>query len=352
MPQEPFFPVLTTRRPRTAFALLALLFLPAPALAGPSLADVIADVQPKMVKIYGAGGFRQLEAYQSGYLISPDGHVLTVWSYVLDTDFITVTLDDGRKFEAELLGADPRLEIAVLKIDASDLPHFNLGEAAEAIVGDRVLAFSNLYGVATGDEPASVQKGIVSAVTELTGRRGAFETPYDGPVYVVDAMTNNPGAAGGALTDREGRLLALLGKELRNELSSTWLNYAVPISELIGAADDIMAGKVRPRGGDQDVRRPLDPLTLSRLGIIPVPAVLPQTPPFIDAVRPGTPADEAGLQPDDLILFVNNRIVSSLAALQKELGLFDRDDPVRLIVQRGQKLIDVTLGGRRGNSPP
>ncbi|MBW3599597.1 MAG: S1C family serine protease [Planctomycetes bacterium] len=321
---------------------------PQPALAGPSLADVIADVQPKMVKIYGAGGFRQLESYQSGFLISADGHVLTVWSYVLDTDFITVTLDDGRKFQAELLGADPRLEIAVLKIEATELPHFDIGTAAEAIVGDRVLAFSNLYGVATGDEPASVQKGIVSAKTELTGRRGAFETPYSGPIYVVDAMTNNPGAAGGALTDREGRLLAMLGKELKNELSSTWLNYAVPAPELVGVVDDIMAGKVRPRGDDENIRRPLDPLTLSRLGIIPVPAVLPKTPPFIDAVRAGTPAEEAGLQPDDLILFVNNRIVPSLEALQNELSLLDRDDQVRLTVQRGQQLIDVTLGGRVG----
>lgn len=319
---------------------------PRPACAGPSLAEVIADVQPKMVKIYGAGGFRQLEAYQSGFLISADGHVLTVWSYVLDTDYITVTLDDGRKFQGELIGADPRLELAVLKINAANLPHFSLDQAVEANVGDRVLAFSNLYGVATGDEPASVQKGIVSAKTELAARRGAFETPYNGPVYVLDAMTNNPGAAGGALTDRQGRLLAMLGKELRNELSSTWLNYAVPINELVGAVDDIIAGKVRPRSRDENLRRPADPLTLARLGITPVPAVLPKTPPFIDAVRPDSAAEAAGLQPDDLILFVNNRIVPSLEALENELSLMDRDDSVRLTVQRGQQLIEVTLQGR------
>jgi serine protease Do len=327
-------------------ALLVAAALIRPAMAGPSLADVIGNVQPKMVKVYGAGGFQQLEAYQSGFLISAEGHVLTVWSYVLDTDYITITLDDGRKFQAEVIGADPRLEIAVLKIDARDLPHFNLNDAAEADVGDRVLAFSNLYGVATGDEPASVQKGIVSAKTELAARRGAFETPYTGPVYVVDAMTNNPGAAGGALTNRQGRLLALLGKELRNELSSTWLNYAVPVQELAAATDDILAGKVRPRGDDENLRRPADPLTLTLLGITAVPPVLPKTPPFIDAVRSESTAGRAGLQPDDLILFVNNRIVSSLEALENELALLDRDDSVRLTVQRGQQLIDVTLGAR------
>lgn len=316
------------------------------ALAGPSLSEVIGNVQPKMVKIYGAGGFKQLEAYQSGFLVSAEGHVLTVWSYVLDTDYITVTLDDGRKFQAELIGADPRLEIAVLKIDAKELAYFKLGEAVDAEVGDRVLAFSNLYGVATGDEPASVQKGVVSAKTDLTGRRGAFETPYHGPVYVVDAMTNNPGAAGGALTDRQGRLVALLGKELRNELSGAWLNFTVPIKELVGAVDDIVAGKVRPRGNDENLQRPADPLTLTILGIVPVPAVLAKTPPFIDAVRRDSPAERAGLQPDDLILFVNNRLVPSLEVLENELGLLDRDDSVRLTVQRGQQLIDVNLGAR------
>ena len=75
-----------------------------------------------------------------------------------------------------------------------------------------MLAFSNLYGVATGNEPASVLKGYVSAVTDLAARRGIFQTPYQGPVYVLDALTNNPGAAGGVLTDRRGQLAGILGK--------------------------------------------------------------------------------------------------------------------------------------------
>ena len=88
--------------------------------------DAIDQAQAKMVKIYGAGGFRGLEAYQSGILISAQGHILTVFSHVLDTDYISVTLADGRKFEAKLLGADPRLDVAVLKIEANGLPHFDL----------------------------------------------------------------------------------------------------------------------------------------------------------------------------------------------------------------------------------
>ena len=98
----------------------------------------IASVQPKIVKLFGAGGLRGLEPYQSGMLISATGHVLTVYSYVLDAETISAVLDDGRRFEAKLLGADPRLEIAVLKIDAADLPHFNLAEAVDGSVGNRV----------------------------------------------------------------------------------------------------------------------------------------------------------------------------------------------------------------------
>ena len=126
------------------------------------------------------------------------GHILTVLSHALDTDYISVTLSDGRKFEAKLLGADPRLDVAVLKIEAAGLPHFELRDAATAQAGARVLALSNLFGVAMGNEPASVQHGTVSVVTRLDARRGVFETPYHGPVYVLDLVSNNPGAAGGA----------------------------------------------------------------------------------------------------------------------------------------------------------
>jgi len=307
------------------------------------LTDVIARVGPKIVKIYGAGGFQGLEAYQSGMLISSEGHILTVWSYVLDTDEIHVTLDDGRRFKAQLLGADPRLELAVLKIDAVELPHFELAAAVAADAGIRVLAFSNLFGVATGDEPASVQHGYVAAKTRLEARRGVFDTTYKGPVYVVDAMTNNPGAAGGALTDSEGRLLGMLGKELRNALSNTWLNYAIPVDQMTSTIDEIRLGKFVRKPTDDLNQKPEKPLSLDLLGLVLVPDVLERTPPFIDAVRPASPAAGADLRPDDMVLFVNDRLVQSCKALASELSYVDRVDKVRITVIRGQDLVDVTL---------
>ncbi|MDP6443778.1 MAG: S1C family serine protease [Pirellulaceae bacterium] len=311
--------------------------------AADAFVNVVEGVQPRIVKIYGAGGLKGLEAYQSGFLISSEGHVLTVFSYVLDTDYVGATLDDGRKFEAKIVGVDPRLEIAILKIDAKDLPFFDLDQAAALSSGRRVLAFSNLFGVATGDEPSSVLHGSVSVVAPLQARRGVFQTRFTGNVYVLDAMTNNPGAAGGALTDAAGQLAGMLGKELRNSQDNTWLNYAVPISALRQSAADILAGKAPSALTDEDRKRPDNPLSLQLLGIRLVPDVLDKTPPFVDFVLPRSPAEKADLQPDDLILFINNRIASSCRAVRDELNFIDRIDPVLVTVQRGQQLLEVEL---------
>lgn len=313
------------------------------AQAGPSFASVIGDVQPRIVKIYGAGGYRGLEPYQSGFLISPDGLVLTVWSYVLDTDFIGVTLDDGRKFDAKLMGADPRLELAVLKIEAENLPYFNLEQASTADTGARILAFSNLFGVATGNESASVQHGSVAIKSQLEARRGVFETPYRGPAYILDAMTNNPGAAGGALTDRQGRLLGMLGKELRNAMNNTWLNYAIPAPEMTQTVTEIREGKFVARPAASTDVRPAEAFDLGLLGIVMVPDVLERTPPFVDSVRPGSPAAVAGLRPDDLVIFVNGRLVQSCKALRYDVEHVDRADKVKLTVIRGQELLEMEL---------
>jgi S1-C subfamily serine protease len=319
---------------------------PCEAASGPAalpIAETIDQAQPKLVKVYGAGGLRGLESYQSGFLVSAEGHVLTAWSYVLDSDVITVTLNDGRKFEAKLLGADPRLEVAVLKIEATGLPHFELGRAVEADAGTRVLALSNLFGVAMGSEAASVQRGTISVKTRLEARRGVYEIPYDGPVYVLDVVTNNPGAAGGALVTRHGELLAMLGKELRNSLSNTWLNYAVPIAQLRESVEQIRAGKFVVRQAKEVAKKPARWLTPAMLGIVLVPDVVERTPPYVDAVVPNSPAAKAGLQPDDLVVLLGERLVPSCKALAGELQYIDFEDKVRLTVLRGQQMLEFVL---------
>src|SRR5947209_17083256 len=75
----------------------------------------------------------------------------------------------------------------------------------------------------------SIQRGVIASYGKLYGRLGIFEATYRGDVYVLDAITNNPGAGGGVVTTRKGELLGIIGKELRNELTNTWINYALPI---------------------------------------------------------------------------------------------------------------------------
>jgi serine protease Do len=318
------------------------LMLAGRASAQSSFAETIAAVQPKLVKVYGAGGLQGLEAYQTGTLISAEGHVLTAWSYVLDTENVSVTLSDGRRLPAQLVGLDAQIEIAVLKIEAENTPHFTLSEAVNTAPGARVLAFSNLYGVASGDEQVSVLKGIVSGKMDLAARRGSFPTPYRGSVYVLDAVTNNPGAAGGALTDRSGRLVGILGKELRSSTDNTWLNYALPAKDLVMNVDDILAGRMTSRR-DEDAKRPTEHHTPALLGLTLVPDVLVKTPPYVDRIIAGSSTAEAGLRADDLVLFVNGRIVPSCKALVDELSFVDRLDEVRLTLQRGQEIVEVTL---------
>jgi S1-C subfamily serine protease len=332
---------------------LAMLAIAPRVRAAESLAATIDAVQAKIVKIYGAGGVRGLEAYQSGFLISESGHVLTAWSYVLDTDYITATLDDGRRFEAKLVSFDPRLEVAVLKIEATELPHFDLAAAVPGEVGTRVLAFSNLFGVATGDEAASVQHGVIAVKTRLDARRGVFETPYHGSVYVLDAMTNNPGAAGGALVNDEGELLGMLGKELRSAQNNIWLNYAMPIDELRASVEAIVAGRDRPaEQTPQD--RPDHPADLASLGLVLVPDVLERTPPYVDLVRSGSPAAVSGLKPDDLVVYLGENIVQSCKNLREELARLERDAELRVVVMRGQELVEVVIkpvGAPEENKP-
>lgn len=324
----------------------ALLFccLSGTSLHAESAADAISSVQPKVVKIFGAGGLKNLANYGSGMIVSPDGHIATVWNHLLDSDVVSVVLADGRRFFGRVIGADSKKDIAILKIDAEDLPFFDINQTAQVGPGASILAFSNVFKVATGDEPVTVMQGVVSAKTELAARRGRYRVPYDGDVYLVDAVTNNPGAAGGALTTVDGRLLGMLGRELKGN-NNTWLNYAIPMSELKLPIEDIIAGRFR-RSDDllassnspQDRR-----YEAADFGFFVVPDVVARTPAYIDSIVEDSKAEEFGLLPDDLIVFANGELVQSVKAFQEVLSQLIAGDDLQLIVRRGDNLITVTF---------
>jgi serine protease Do len=337
---------------RQAVVVTAVFLTAAGALAtdvsAADVAQTIDEASEKVVKIFGAGGRRNLVGYGSGFLISPDGYLVTVWNHLLDGDEVTVVLHDGRRFSGRLVGVEPPLDLAVLKIDVDDVPYFDLSrETATAGVGTRVLAFSNVFKVATGDEPVTVMHGVVSARTKLSASRGTFRATYQGPVYVVDAITNNSGAAGGVLTNQAGELLGVLGKELRDDRTQTWLNYVIPIGELTPTIQEIVTQKFASRANRPDPEAD-EALAAPRFsprdfGIVLLPDVVAKTPAFIDRVIPESPADRAGLQPDDLIVFFGSQLVPSCRVLLDEFRRLESGGSLRLVVRRGDALVTVDL---------
>lgn len=340
-----------------AFLLYALTFsFQAPEL---SLNEVVQKVNPKMVKIYGSGGFKGLPAYGTGVLISPNGYVLTVANHLMESSDLRVHLYDGTRLPAKIVAIEPELDAALLKIGTDksqfdDLPFFDIISAAktpQALPGTSILAFSNQFQIASRDEPMSVMRGNIAAFARLFGRIGIFEAPYSGNVYVVDAITNNPGAAGGIITNRKGDILGIIGKELRNEQTNTWINYAVPINaELEVRLADGTTKKISITNLIEK-KEAYKPVTKANkalggggyCGIFYVPNVVDRTPPYIEYLEPGSPAQKAGLLPDDLIVYVDGLPVVSITSLQELMLKYRPQDRVQLEIRRGDKLQTITV---------
>ena len=349
---------------RSVASLLAIVLLLAARANAATPGETIAGGARRVVKLYGAGGVRGLEGYQSGILVSPAGHVVTVQSTVLDSDAIDCVLDDGRRYPATLVGIDPRRELAVLSLAAEELPSFALPDepepppgsapsvAARVAAGTRVFALSNLFGVAVGDERVSAQHGVVSTVVPLAARRGAHEAPYRGDVYLLDFTTNNPGSPGGALVDWRGRLVGMIGKELRATSTGVWLNYALPIDEVARGYREVLGGTA---GEAPAADMPSDgaaSFDLGLLGIVLVPDLLDKTPPFVESVRAGSAAAAVGLRPDDLVVAVNGASVASRLAVQQRLAGLAAGDPVQFTVIRSGEIVVGDLGPKPAAAKP
>ncbi len=319
------------------FFLFTFSLLSPPAAAQDSFADVAGEVNKKLVKLFGAGGFQGLASYGTGVVVSPDGYILTVASQMLVTQDLRVHLHDGRRYHAKVVVTEPELDAALVKLDKLEdtLPYFDIRLASQfpaAKAGDWVLAFSNQFSIATRDEPMSVQKGVIAAVAKLQGRRGIFDAPYTGDVYVIDAITNNPGAGGGVVTNRKGELLGLIGKELRNTLTDTWINYAMPIPVLANFVEAGIKGEYKPIVKDKP------PAGVGGYhGIILVPSVVERTPPFIEEVVPDSPAAKIGLRPDDLIVYIDGEQIVSVKAFREFISKTRPGAVLKLEIQRINK---------------
>lgn len=311
--------------------------------------DVITSRQRSIVKLFGAG-VGTLDSYGSGVLVSAEGHVVTVWNHLVNTGYLTAVAADGRRFDVEVVGTSLDHDLAVLKLrtiesDTFDFIDIKSSIAADeqAVNGQSVLAFSNVFHVATGDEPVSVVHGVIACRAPLKAGLGQWEFPVDDPVYILDAITNNSGAAGGLLTDTSGRPIGLLGREIRHRETQMWVNYAVPWATIQPAVTAILSGqRVAATEKEEPERLSVGDLT-KRFGLTVIPGALERTPAFIDRIAPDSIAAKAGLQRGDLIVLVDDRVIKSVRQLRAALASFRPRQKISITIDRSGRLQTVSI---------
>ncbi len=309
---------------------------PAP---GP-FAGAIDAAQQRTVKIYG-GSIGRTPGYASGILVSADGQVLTAQGAFLSTDNLRVTLAGGATYPAKVLRRSQSLQAALLKIDLPTPSYFQLDDQPAAAEGDWILAVSNAFKVADGPESLSVNIGVLGMRIPLDARRGFQDFPYEGDVYLYDAITSNPGAAGGAVVTAEGRLLGMIGKVIESKTTNTRLNYAVPAALLAKFVknEEQAPAVVRLPANNQP---PELGIRLFALGGRKSPA-------YIDRVLPNSPAAAAGLRGDDLIISVAGQIVHDASDYRRIVATLKAGQEVVLEIKRRDELLTVRI--TPGESP-
>lgn len=284
------------------------------------------------------GHFRE-RSLGSGVVVSADGHILTNHHVIEGADEIKVTLATGnREYSAKLVGADPPTDIAILKIEASDLSVATLSDSDNIEVGDVVLAVGNPFGVGQ-----TVTMGLVSAV-----RRGGMGIEEYEDFIQTDAAVN-PGNSGGALVDVAGRLIGIPTAIVSPTGASQGVGFAVPINVARLVMEQILTRGRVERGYLGVAIQDLDPDLAEAFDVPEGQGAL------VSQVLPGTPAAAAGLQEGDVIVGVDQDTVANSRGLKLLLGRRTPGTNVTLRLRRNRaiKTLNVTLGEMpAGSSPP
>jgi serine protease Do len=263
------------------------------------------------------------EAVGSGLIVEADGVILTNYHVVARSDDIDVALADGRRFEADLVGADAATDLAVLRIDAKDLPKAEWADSDTAEVGEMVWAIGNPFGL-----DRTITYGIVSAV----GRRGVVDNPFQ--EFLQTDASINPGNSGGPLVDVHGHVMgittAIVGKGFRG------IGFAIPSNTARRVCDEIRTTGHVERGYLGMALRELPP------GFPGGPGAA------VAAVEPKSPADEAGVRPGDVVLTFDGEEITEPAALVLLLtrAPVGAEVPMEIVRDGKQETISVRVGRR------
>jgi serine protease Do/serine protease DegQ len=316
-------------------------------------ADVLDAIRPAVVSVYSKtiiqqqtfgriGQFivpgpvqpREQKGLGSGVIVSPDGYILTNNHVVADADEIEVALNDGRKLPATVVGKDPRTDIAVIKIDSTDLPAATLGESDKLRVGDVVFAIGNPLDVGQ-----TVTMGIISATSRRVGilqEVGGYED------FIQTDASINQGNSGGALIDAKGRVIGINSAILSNSSAGNiGIGFAIPIRLASSIMRSLIERGTVSRGYLGVATDPLTPELAEAFGLKKDTKGVVVT----DLAPPDGPAGKAGIKQEDVIVAIDGRPVASRDDLRLMIAEIPPGTKVAVKVLRDgkPKTIEATL---------
>ena len=316
-----------------------------------SYAEAVRRAQPSVVNIYTRKAARRSPLSEdpffgqffgtpgpqqnlgSGVIVSAQGYILTNNHVVEGADQVEVAFPDGRQTVARVVGADPETDLAVLKIDASDLPAITLGQTDDVHVGDVVLAIGNPFGVGQ-----TVTMGIVSAL----GRHDLGINTFENFIQTDAAI--NPGNSGGALVDTRGNLVGVNSAIYSRTGSSIGIGFAIPVSTARQVMEQLIKDGVVTRGWLGVGMHEVTPEIAESFGLKSPQGVL------ISAIYQGGPADHAGLKPGDIVLQIGDKRINDEKSLLNMVAALKPDTAMTVLIRRESK--DVPIKVTIGKRPP
>ncbi len=277
----------------------------------------------------------------SGVIVDADkGYVLTNNHVIADADNIQITLKDGRKLQAELIGTDVKTDIALLKIPAKNLTAIPLSDSDQLRVGDFVVAIGNPFGIGQ-----TVTSGIISAL----GRTNLGIEGYED--FIQTDASINPGNSGGALVDLQGRLIGINTAILSKSGGNVGIGFAIPVNMAKSVMKQLIDHGQVSRGILGVHIQDVTPELAAALDIQTTSGAI------IAKVMQGSAAEKAGLKNGDIIVKANNKVIKNAADLRNTIGLMRPNEQVRLELYRdnekrtilarigGDSRIDISVNG-------